>query len=79
MLVPVPGWFDTTEANGFPASSSIRVRHAIARTNTTTTAPARFFQRARPWRVDDRSHTEKSCQENPRPSPLTASAPLPSR
>ena len=48
MLVPVPGWFDTTEANGFPTSSSIRVMQAIAMTNTTRTAPARFFQRARP-------------------------------
>ena len=48
MLVPVPGWFDTTAANGFPTSTSIRVRQAIARTNTIRTAPARFFQRARP-------------------------------
>ena len=37
MLVPVPGWFDTTAASGFPASTSITVMQAIARTNTIRT------------------------------------------
>ena len=28
MLVPVPGWFDTTAASGFPTSTSITVMQA---------------------------------------------------